>query len=233
MLQRICGELVICVVPVGPLSANCTVVCHKPSGEAIVCDVGGHCERVLRALRAVGATSPPHTAFFTHGHYDHVLGAADIKATDAKLALHRADVGLYNDARKKSRADDVDDDGGGAPAGDATAVALPAIDRFVAEGDEIRVGPVVGRVLETPGHTRGSCCLYFESCDLLVAGDLLFRESYGRTDLPGGSDAQIAKSLKRTIGSLPGGVFVVTGHGETTTIDYEREHNMARIAGWL
>ena len=90
------------------------------------------------------------------------------------------------------------------------------------DGDEISVGPMVFHVLATPGHTLGSSC--FVCGDVLFSGDTLFAGCCGRTDLPGGNQAQMMASLKR-LGSLPGDYRVLPGHGEKSTLEQERRTN--------
>jgi hydroxyacylglutathione hydrolase len=80
-------------------------------------------------------------------------------------------------------------------------------------------------VLLTPGHTRGSLCLWIPQEKKLVAGDTLFRDSIGRTDLPGGDGARILSSIKTCVLQLPDDALVFPGHGESTTIGRERQHN--------
>jgi glyoxylase-like metal-dependent hydrolase (beta-lactamase superfamily II) len=100
-----------------------------------------------------------------------------------------------------------------------------AIDSPVREGDTLLVGAAAFQVLDTPGHTPGSISLWIPSADILVAGDTLFRDSIGRTDLPGGDSRQILRSIHEKYLPLPDGVLVVPGHGPTTTIGREKEYN--------
>jgi glyoxylase-like metal-dependent hydrolase (beta-lactamase superfamily II) len=100
----------------------------------------------------------------------------------------------------------------------------PEPDGFLEEGMEISFGKIRLKVLHTPGHTPGHCCFYSEE-KLLIAGDLLFRGSIGRWDLPGGSLEDLRKSLRRVILELPEDVCVITGHGEETTIGREKKFN--------
>ena len=93
--------------------------------------------------------------------------------------------------------------------------------RDLVEGDQVRIGDLVFDVLHTPGHSEGSVCLYEERQALLIAGDVLFAGSYGRTDLPGGNDEQMAASLARLAREIPPGVRVLPGHGAETTIGRE------------
>ena len=80
-------------------------------------------------------------------------------------------------------------------------------------------------MLATPGHTKGSCCYYFENEKLLIAGDTIFEGSCGRTDLPTGSASQISNSLKNIIMALPDDVDIYPGHGGSTTVGDERKYN--------
>ncbi len=81
------------------------------------------------------------------------------------------------------------------------------------------------RLIATPGHTKGSCCYYFEEDKLLISGDTLFQESVGRTDLPTGSMSTLVRSVKEKLLSLPEDVKVYPGHGEATSIGYEKAYN--------
>jgi len=99
------------------------------------------------------------------------------------------------------------------------------IDQSVGEADEVKVGSLQGRVIQTPGHTEGSICLYFPLENKLIAGDTLFAGSIGRTDLPGGSFDKIIRSLHEKVLALPDETVVVPGHGPLTTIGSERESN--------
>jgi len=93
-------------------------------------------------------------------------------------------------------------------------------------GERIAIGNLSAEVIHTPGHTRGSVGYYFVSpSPLLLAGDTLFADSVGRTDLPGGSFEQLAASIRDKLYALPGETRVIPGHGPETTIAWEREHN--------
>ena len=81
------------------------------------------------------------------------------------------------------------------------------------------------RVISTPGHTSGSCCYYFEEAGILISGDTLFQESVGRTDFATGSASDLVRSIRERIFTLPDEVRVYPGHGESTTVGYEKIHN--------
>ena len=99
------------------------------------------------------------------------------------------------------------------------------IDNSIGDADSVKVGPLEGHVIHTPGHTEGSICLYFPLERKLIAGDTLFAGSIGRTDLPGGSYEKILRSLHDQILALPDETIVIPGHGPSTTIGEERESN--------
>lgn len=100
------------------------------------------------------------------------------------------------------------------------------VDVELKDGDEIAVGESSLKVIHVPGHTEGGIVLYDKADELLFSGDTLFRNSIGRTDLPGGSQPAIVRSIRDKIYRLPDDVKVFPGHGEPTTIGYEKRHNM-------
>jgi glyoxylase-like metal-dependent hydrolase (beta-lactamase superfamily II) len=101
----------------------------------------------------------------------------------------------------------------------------PGIDTAAREGDIIRAGTVEAHVLHTPGHTQGSISLYLPLENKLIAGDTLFQGSVGRTDLPGGDTAQLGRSIRGKLYTLPDETIVYPGHGGTTTVGQEKKHN--------
>ncbi|KAA6396733.1 MAG: putative MBL fold metallo-hydrolase [Streblomastix strix] len=96
------------------------------------------------------------------------------------------------------------------------------------EGDKIIIGKYEGTILLTPGHSPGSCCFSFPG--LLISGDTLFRDSYGRTDFPGGSQSQIKDSIINTLFKLPDETRVIPGHNDETTIGREKKTNMIKYS---
>ncbi len=100
-----------------------------------------------------------------------------------------------------------------------------AADFYVKDEEEITIAGVTCRLIATPGHTKGSCCYYFESDKILISGDTLFQESVGRTDLPTGSMSTLVRSVKEKLLPLPESVKVYPGHGDSTTIGHEKKYN--------
>ena len=185
--------------PLGAYQTNCYIVYEDASPDCIVIDPGYEPDTVLRAIRGIKKNLA--AILLTHGHFDHV-GAVKLLAadTDCKVYIHENDLSLP-----------------------ATLTAGPLYyTHTYGEGDTLKIAGVTIRVLHTPGHTPGCVCLLAE--DNLFSGDTLFRDSCGRTDLPGGNGAELFKSLRR-LAALPGDYRVLPGHGMESTLEEERENN--------
>ena len=185
--------------PLGAYQTNCYVVYDDNSPDCIVIDPGFEPDTVLLAIK--GLKKNLAAILLTHGHFDHV-GAVKLLAadTDCKVYIHENDLSLP-----------------------ATLTAGPLYyTHTYGEGDTLKIAGVTIRVLHTPGHTPGCVCLLAE--DNLFSGDTLFRDSCGRTDLPGGNGAELFKSLRR-LAALPGDYRVLPGHGMESTLEEERENN--------
>ena len=185
--------------PLGSYQTNCYLVWDDESPDCIVIDPGYEPDTVLLAIKGIKKNLA--AILLTHGHFDHV-GAVKILAadTDCRVYIHENDLSL--------------------PA-TLTAGALYYTHTY-GEGDTLKIAGLSIRVLHTPGHTPGCVCLMVE--DNLFTGDTLFRESCGRTDLPGGNGAEIFKSLGR-LAALEGDFRVLPGHGMESTLEEEREYN--------
>ena len=198
--------------PVGPLQCNCTIVGDTLTKKALVIDPGGDHEYILQVLAKMDLQVV--AIIHTHAHLDHFLASAEIKkATGAPLYLHEGDKPLWDMAELQA----MSFLGHSIP-------KMPDPD-FYLKGDQA-LHVAGGVALHTPGHTPGSMSFWFEDHKLLVAGDTLFRQSIGRTDLPGGSYEQIEKSIRERLYTLHDDAVVITGHGEETTIGFEKQANM-------
>ena len=200
------------ILPVGLLQCNCSIFGDEHSHEAIVIDPGDNIEEVLAILEK---HSLRVTAIvITHAHIDHIGGAAKLKAaTGAPVLMNANDQELYDRL-------DVQASWLGMEPPSRTA-----IDDAARDGDVLTLGPAEFRVLHTPGHTQGSISLWIPAENKLIAGDTLFRDSIGRTDLPGGNPRQILRSIEDKLLRLPEETVVVPGHGANTTIGREKERN--------
>lgn len=200
------------VMPVGMLRCNCSILADEETREAVVVDPGDNIEGIQEQLTKHRLTVK--AIVITHGHIDHVAGAAKLRRqTDAPVYMSEHDRELLN-------ALDIQADWLGVPTPEKTEIDVPAKD-----GTVLKLNGSDLHVLETPGHTEGSFCLWVPSENKLIAGDTLFRESIGRTDLPGGNTDKIMASIHTILMALPDAVTVTPGHGLPTTIGHERQNN--------
>jgi glyoxylase-like metal-dependent hydrolase (beta-lactamase superfamily II) len=102
---------------------------------------------------------------------------------------------------------------------------LPAIERYINEGESIQLGKIVIKILHTPGHTPGGLSFYIKSAHTVFTGDTLFRGSIGRTDLPGGNMEEEINSIKNKILTLPSDTIIFSGHGPQSNVGWELKHN--------
>jgi len=200
------------ILPVGWLQCNCSILGDETSHEAIVVDPGDEIDEILVVLARHHLTVK--YIVITHAHIDHIGGAKRLKErTGAPVYLNAQDLELYRHLDQQARMIGVE------------APETTDIDVLLRDGDQIECGEVVASVRHTPGHTQGSICLLLQDGEKLLAGDTLFRDSIGRTDLPGGNFHQIMNSLKEKLLTLDDSTIVVPGHGPVTTIGREREWN--------
>lgn len=205
---------------VGAFQENCYLVVDEQTSRAVLVDPGAEGDRIVRLVRSSGATL--EAIWLTHAHVDHVGGIAAVRRVwNVPIHLHPADAPLYERAAMQAAIY-------GIPFEDPPPVDVP-----LAEGDRLQVGNAAFDVMHTPGHAPGHCV--FAGSGLLLAGDLLFAGSIGRTDLPLADPRAMADSLAR-VASLDASVVVRPGHGPATTIGRERNGNpflngVARVVG--
>jgi len=194
------------------LQCNCSIFGDETSHEAIVIDPDDEIERITRVLDRHGLTVK--AIVITHAHIDHIGGAAKLKAlTGAPVYMNQNDSALADQLDMQARW-----------LGTETPQRV-GVDTNAREGVTLNLGETVFHVLDTPGHTQGSISLWIPSENKLIAGDTLFRDSIGRTDLPGGDSRQILRSIHTKLLTLPEPAVVVPGHGANTTIGREKERN--------
>lgn len=183
---------------VGNLHTNCYLVAAGKRGQGVIIDPGGSLERITEASEKEGLSVK--YIINTHGHPDHVAAdTALARLTGATIAIHPLDL-AWN------------------PLDWGENSVLKLSDAMILE-----VGALKLKVIHTPGHTPGSVCIYLDG--ILFTGDLLFQGSVGRTDFPGGSSADLMRSLREKIVVLPPSTRVLPGHGEETTLEEELKHN--------
>ncbi len=192
---------------VNSFGVNCYVVYH--GGEAVIVDPGGPSEDVLAFLEQ--ETLKVVAIINTHGHSDHIGGNQwFVEKTNAPLYIHQADAPFLGDPTLHLGPQI------NLEVGHSTAQGL------LQDGDVINVGGESLNVIHTPGHTGGGICLY--GLGFVLSGDTLFKESVGRWDLPQADESALYRSLKRLI-KLPPETVVYPGHGPSSIIAYELEHN--------
>ncbi len=203
--------LVVRHAVVGPFAANSYVAACSRTGEAVLVDPGGDVERVLGLLEPGQRIA---RIFATHGHVDHVAGGARAQArTGAPLQIHAADQGWLEALPRQAEMFGFD------------PVEVPRVDHRHVHGEILGVGEVEGQVIHTPGHSLGSCCLWFAGERILFTGDTLFSGSVGRTDLPGGDVDALFRSIREKLFPLGDEARFFPGHGPAGTLGEERRGN--------
>ncbi|MBN1938201.1 MAG: MBL fold metallo-hydrolase [Candidatus Aminicenantes bacterium] len=197
------------MIVVGPLETNCYLVYDEETRDCLIVDPGADADRIFPVVAEEGLH--PVGILNTHGHIDHIGANRDMK--------DKYDVPLYMHAGDKDRPGRLNQLELSLFLG---AKDSPPPDRYLNDGDEIPIGRGMLRVIHTPGHSPGSICLLADG--FLLAGDTLFFEGVGRTDLPGGDQKQIERSIRERLMTFPDEMDVLPGHGPTTTIGREREN---------
>ena len=191
------------VLQVGPIGTNCYILEDEKARAAAIIDPGDEAGRILQVIEDDGVDVK--YILLTHGHYDHTTAVPQLHKAlpQAEIYIHRADA-----------------NGAGSQLF-PLAGQIPDL-KFYDEGDTLALGDMTIQVLHTPGHSKGSVTL--KVGNVLFCGDTLFAGSCGRTDLAGGSYAEIMASLKK-LGQLPGDYHVCPGHDVTSTLERERRSN--------
>jgi len=198
-----------------PFAENSYVVWREGSREAFVIDPGFEPDLIREALAERGLTLAAIVC--THGHVDHIAGNADLKAAypDAPIVIGTRDAKFLTDPVVNMSA------------AFGYEVKSPPADRLVSEGDRYTAAGIELEVFEIPGHSPGHVVYVVREKTPLVVlgGDVLFRGSVGRTDLPGGSFETLKAGIKRVLWELPLDTVVYPGHGPVTTVGHERRTN--------
>ncbi|MBQ8591877.1 MAG: MBL fold metallo-hydrolase [Lachnospiraceae bacterium] len=192
-------------------ATNCYFVYRENTSEVIVIDPADKGDYIYEKLSEKGFVVKG--ILLTHAHFDHIWGSNELRElSEAPIYAYEAEKELCEDVRNNVSA----------------SVRRPYTvipDYYVKDNEEITIADMTCKVLATPGHTIGSCCYYFEEEGILLSGDTLFQESVGRTDLPTGSMGALTRSIKTKLYPLPDDTKVFPGHGDQTTIGYEKKYN--------
>ena len=196
------------------MGQNIYLYYDENSGEGVLIDAGcsdADAGEIAALIDEKGITIKK--VLLTHGHYDHIIGVHKVKGiTHADVCCHEAEgEALENAEINRSALHGMN--------------IRVTPDKLLADGDEIRFGNAMLKVIHTPGHTPGCVCYYDEENGNLFSGDTLFKETIGRTDFPNGSHDGLIQSLKEKLLTLPDETKVYPGHGGSTMIGYEKKHN--------
>ena len=181
-------------IKVGELMTNCYIVSDEISKEGIIIDPGFDMDEIINEIGDIKIKA----IILTHGHYDHVTDAFALSETiNAPVMIHKDDeIMMAYSTQKKA-------------------------DKLLKDKDTFDIGHLTFDIISTPGHSKGSICIYNEEAGVLFSGDTLFFKDHGRTDLPGSSQKAMENSLKKLL-ALPPHTKVYPGHGKPTTIGDEK-----------
>ncbi len=197
-------------IPVGPFAMNCYILSCEDTNEGIIIDPGDEIEYIMSAIEQLGVKLLQIVV--THGHVDHVLQLKKFQdITGLPTAMHPLDKDFLLNLPQTAQMFGLE------------AAGIPTVDIELEDGQTIAFGNVQMEVVHTPGHTPGSISLIGNG--YAVVGDVLFNGSIGRTDLPGASYPQLISTIRNKLMVLDDNVKVLPGHGEITTIGFERLNN--------
>jgi len=201
------------IVPVTLFQQNCTLLWDEATMRGAVVDPGGDLPRIREVIDQIGVVV--EKILLTHGHIDHAGGAAELKdSLNVPVeGPHRADQFLLDRLVESGRSFGI--------AGARTVTP----DRWLEEGDHVGVGDAAFEVLHCPGHSPGSVVFVNAEQRFALMGDVLFRGSIGRTDLPGGDHAALIRAIKDKILPLGDDLTFICGHGPASTVGAERTTN--------
>ena len=202
-------SLKILQFPVGPLEMNATLVMDIESKETIFFDPGDDIEKILNVANVEGMKITRLIA--THCHIDHIAGSNEaMQKLKLKLEISPLGVSMLGNV---------------GPIAASFGYNISKIEHgsFLTEDDNVSIGKTTFDILHCPGHSPDSLCFYTEG--VLIGGDVIFKGSVGRTDLPGGNPNELMNSIRQNILPLPDSTTIYPGHGPETTLGYERENN--------
>ena len=193
-----------------PIDNNNYLIVDEKTKDAALIDCSSIDDRIDEEIEKQGANLK--YILLTHGHFDHIAGIRPNRfKNNPQIVMHKADSDWLNNANQYL------------PMFGMPEITIPKVDVFVDDGDTIKLGSLEIKVLHTPGHTQGGVCYLVDGN--LFSGDTIFREAVGRCDLEGGNFNQIVESIEDKIFTLPPETVIYPGHGNITSVEWEKEHN--------
>ena len=219
-MPTIHDTLILDHLTVGPFTTNVYVLGCARTKRGVIIDAGGDAPGLLAMADRHGITI--EAIWQTHAHIDHIGAIHEVHEAlpEAPILLHEQDLPFYEGAGQQAMM-----------FGLAPLPALPAVDRLLEPGEVLECGDLRAEVLWFPGHSPGSVAFYFESQGTMIVGDVLFRGSIGRVDLPGSNPAQMKKSLSKLV-TYPDETVIWNGHGPHTTLGVEKKTNPFLTQNW-
>lgn len=193
----------------GSLSENAYLVCPPGRDDAFIVDPGDGLHPLMLALQA--SKRKLAGILLTHGHFDHILAAQPLhELHDAPVYIHSLDAEMLDNPNKSSYMEGI------------CQLQPPEDLERVHYGSTLEICGLKLEIIHTPGHSKGSVCIYDPESRIMFSGDTIFRAGYGRSDLYGGNNLELIRSLKSLLTTLPGETVVLSGHGDETTIALEK-----------
>lgn len=204
-------KMIIQNLVLGNVATNCYFLMNPQTKDLLVVDPGDEADRIQEKIAAL--EGKPVAILLTHGHYDHMLAADAIRRKyEIPVYIHEKEEALLEDSMLNL-------------SGYWSSSYSTKADHLVKEGDVLQLAGYEIHVLHTPGHTAGSACYYFPQEKVLISGDTLFCQSYGRTDFPTSSPRDMQNSVGRLLKEIPEDVAVYPGHEMSTSIAMEKRYN--------
>ena len=195
----------------GMVGTNCYLLCNTDTKECVLIDPADNAGKISEMIDESGCMLKG--ILLTHGHFDHIMAADEVR--------DKYNVKVYASAEEKNTLSTPHIN-----LGEAYGMNLSVkADIWHNDGDVLNLAGFDIKAIHTPGHTAGGTCYYIESDKTLMSGDTLFAGSVGRTDYPTASSAAMMESLHDKLCKLPDDTDVYPGHGEFTTIGYEKQNN--------